>query len=94
MASNSLPKTVVQVIGLGGKMLKGLINYGGELKISQITPEEFETELQALITKERDFNAARTARQSASNVFKPAEEALSGWLTVARNVLAARFGNR
>lgn len=94
MASNSLPKSVVQVIGLAGKMHQGLITYGAELKITQITPEEFETELQALINKEGEFNAARTARQSASNVFKPAEGALSGWLKITRNVLAARFGGR
>jgi hypothetical protein len=94
MASNSLPKTVVQVIGLGGKMHQGLITYGADLKISQITPEEFEAELQTLISKEGVFNAARTARQSASNAFKSADGTLSGWLAVTRNVLAARFGGR
>jgi hypothetical protein len=75
-------------------MYQGLITLGATLKITQITPVEFNTELNALITADGVFNAARTAKQMASNLFKPADVALSDWLQVTRNILAGRFGNR
>lgn len=94
MANNSLPTNSGQLIGLGGKMLAGLTSLGTTLKITQVTPVEFQAELNAFIAGDGDFNAARSAKQAASDAFKPADTALSEWLQVTRNVLAARFGNR
>jgi hypothetical protein len=94
MANNSLPDSSGQLIGLGVKMLAGLTSLGTTLKITQITPAEFEAELNAFVTGDGDFNAARSAKQAASDAFKPADTALSGWLQITRNVLAARFGSR
>jgi hypothetical protein len=91
---NSLPTNASQLIGLGTKMNQGLIILGSALKITQITPAEFAAELNAFIGADGDFNAARSARQSASDVFKPADTALSEWLQTTRNILAARFGSR
>lgn len=94
MASNSLPSNASQLIGLGTKMQQGLITLGAVLKITQITPVEFNAELNAFITANGDYNAARSAKQSASDVFKPADAALSEWLQTTRNILAGRFGSR
>lgn len=94
MASNIIPTSASEIIGLGTKMDQGLITYGTALKITQITAAQFEGELAAFIAANNGFNAARSARQSASDLFKPADEALSDWLQVTRNVLAARFGSR
>lgn len=94
MANLAIPRPVAALILLATKMYQGLITLGTTLKITQITPVEFNTELNALIVADGEFNAARTAKQMASDLFKPADVALSEWLSVARNVLAARFGNR
>lgn len=94
MANNSLPRSVAQVISMATKMHQGLITLGATLKITQITPLQFNAELQAVIVADGDFNAARSAKQTASDAFKPADIALAEWLQVTRNVLAARFGNR
>ncbi len=94
MANNSLPTNAAQLIGLGVKMLAGLTSLGSTLKITQITPAAFQAELNAFVTGNGDFNAARSAKQAAYDAFKPADAALSDWLQTTRNVLAARFGTR
>lgn len=94
MASNSLPKNPSQVIGLGTKMHTGLVDLGQNLGITQITAAGFQAELTQYINTYGAFNAARSARQSASDVFKPAEAAVTEWLLLTRNILAGRFGNR
>jgi len=76
------------------KMLQGLITLGTLLKITQILPAEFKAELDAFVAADGDFNAARTAKQAASDVFKPADSTLTTWLQTTRNILAGRFGNR
>lgn len=72
----------------------GLIIYGSDLKITQITEPDFKAKLDAFITANDGFNAARSARQTVSNLFKQADAALSDFLQTAKNVLAGRFGNR
>ncbi len=73
MANNSLPTNSAQLIGLGVKMLAGLTSLGSTLKITQITPAEFQAELNAFVTGDGDFNAARSAKQAAYDAFKPAD---------------------
>ena len=50
--------------------------------------------MNALIAADGKYNASRSAKQAASDAFKPKDVALSEWLQVTRNILAARFGNR
>jgi hypothetical protein len=94
MARNDIPRNASQVIGLGNKMREGLDKWGTELGITQITPAGFQAELNAFSSAYSDFNAARSARQTASDVSKTADATLSEWLQITRNVLAGRFGNR
>ena len=94
MARNDIPRNASQVIGLGNKMREGLDKYGTELGITQITPAGLQTELNAFSGAYSDFNAARSARQTASDVFKTADATLTEWLQITRNILAGRFGNR
>lgn len=75
-------------------MLAGLTQLGTVLKITQITPAAFQAVLNVFVTADGDYNAARSAKQSASDTFKPADSALTVWLQTTRNVLAARLGNR
>lgn len=83
-----------QLIALAVKMLAGLTSLGSILKITQILPAAFQALLNAFVTADGDFNAARSARQAASDAFKPADTALSEWLQTTRNILAGRFGSR
>ena len=94
MGSNTLPTNAGQIIGLGTNMLAGLNSLGLELGITQITPAGFETKLNAFITCEGDFNAARSAKQAALDTWEATTGALYDWLLVVRTVLAGRFGNR
>src|SRR4051794_25603224 len=94
MANNALPKSVSQAIGLGTRMNQGLITYGSELKITQVSQPDFQADVEALTSFEATFNSARTARQASADAGKPAELALFQWLQSTRNVLAARYGNR
>lgn len=75
-------------------MDRGLITYGSELQITQIPEPRFKSEFDAYVGVNNRFNAARSARQTASDLFKPADTALSEWLQTTRNVLAGRFGSR
>ena len=94
MASNRLPNIPGQTIGLGTNMLAGLNALGLELAITQITPAAFEAKLNAFITCEGNFNACRSERQAALDVWVGATDAVYDWLLVVRTVLAGRFGNR
>ena len=73
-------------------MLAGLNALGALLGITQVTPASFEAELEAFTDALDDYNAKRSSRQSAYNLFHTNETALSDWLSEVRNVLMARFG--
>ena len=75
-------------------MLAGLNALGALLGITQITPASFEAELDAFTDALDVYNAKRSSRQSAYNLFHTNETALSDWLSEVRNVLMARFGER
>ena len=92
--SHELPKTIGQLIELGNKMINGLTVEGQALKITQITAAKFQTALTAFENAENGFNAGRSARQAASDVFQAADSALLEWLGVVKTVLAGRFGQR
>ena len=94
MAGNTLPTTSAQIIGLGTNMLAGLTSLGTTLGITQITAASFQTKLNEFIAADGIFNAARSARQTASDAWTTATSAVGDWLAVTRNVLAGRFGSR
>jgi hypothetical protein len=94
MAGNNIPTNTNQLIGLANKMLTGLSGLGTSLGITQITPEAFQADLNAFTTEESSYIATRSSRQADYNRFHSAEKALTDWLQITRNVLAARFGSR
>lgn len=50
--------------------------------------------MKGFIAQDGSYNAARSARQSASNDNQRAIGVVADWLQVAKNVLTGRFGNR
>ena len=94
MASNALPDNTGQLIELGNHMLAGLTLLGTTLKITQITPAEFEADLTAFINADNDFNTGRSAQQVASEASQAAIAAIAAWLGNVRGVLTASFGPR
>ena len=75
-------------------MLSGLNLLGTTLKITQITPAEFQAYLSAYINADNDFNAGRSSQQEASDVSQAAIAAIGEWLGVVRSVLTGSFGIR
>ena len=92
--SYSLPTNAGLLLGLGNKMYAGLVELGQPLGITQITPPVFQGYLTAFATADNAFNAARSARQAASDTYQSAVGALDEWLAVTKSVLAGRFGLR
>ncbi len=92
--SEKLPTNAGQLLGLGTKMQVGLVELGQSLGITQITPAALQTILNAFATADNSFNAARSARQSASDTYQASMEVLDAWLLTTKNVLAGRFGPR
>ena len=94
MATNKLPTNAGQLIGLGSKMVMGLGKVGPGVPVTMITQAEMQTNLDAFVTAEDGFNAARSATQGASDVYQTALEAVYVWLLAARSVLVPKLGQR
>lgn len=94
MASNALPTNINQFTQLGYNMSSGLVSLGTTLKITQITPAQFQTDLTAFVDADNAFNAARSARKAASEELQTAVTEISDWLSVVRGVLTGVFGPR
>ena len=94
MSSYALPTNSGQLIGLGNKMLGGLTSLGVTLGITQITPAEFAPILATFADQDNAFNAGRSTRQAASDLFQSNAATLTAWLGVVRTVLAGQFGQR
>ena len=92
--SYTLPTNAGLLLGLGNKMHVGLVELGQPLGITQITPAAFQTILNAFSNADNTFNAARSARQVASDTYQEALAVLDEWLLTTKNVLAGRFGVR
>ena len=75
-------------------MRAGLANYGVTLGITQITLSHFQDTLNAFISADGAFNAARSAKQTASDSYHGQLVPVKEWLYLTRNVLAGRLGNR
>ena len=92
--SYTLPTNAGQLLGLGNKMESGLVELGVALDITQITAAEFQTYLTAFSNADNAFNAGRSARQTASDIYQAALVAMDDWLAVTKGVLLGRFGYR
>ena len=94
MATNILPTNSAQIIGLANKMHAGVVQLGAAIPITMVTAAQIQADLNAFITVDTDFNAARSARQAASDAYQAAEGVVYGWLLGVSNMLATRFGTR
>ena len=77
---NSLPGNTSEFIQLGTNMLAGLKALGTTLKITQITPAQFQTDLTAFVNQDNSFNAARSAKQAASDGVLGTVAEIGEWL--------------
>ena len=75
-------------------MVMGLSKVGPGVPVTMITQAEMQTNLDAFVTAEDGFNAARSATQAASDVYQTALEAVYVWLLAARSVLVPKLGQR
>jgi hypothetical protein len=94
MGSNILPTNSGQLIGLGVKMQAGIVSLGTTLKLSLVSAEQFEADLNAFITQDGAFNAQRSARQAASGAFQGSIASVYSWLLGVSNTLATAWGTR
>ena len=94
MANNDIPTNSAQLIGLAQKIHTGIVELGLEIPITMVTAAEVQTDLNAFIAADGNFNAARSARLAASDVFQGRMVTLYEWLLGVSNVLLTRFGTR
>ena len=94
MANNILPTNSAQLIGLAQKMQTGIVQVGAGVPVTMVTAAQLQTELDAFIAVDANFNAARSARLAVSDAYQTATEAVYEWVLAVSNVLASRFGTR
>ena len=94
MASNSLPTNSAQLIGLARKMENGIVKLGAAVPVTMVTAAQMQTDLEAFVKADTDFNAARSARLAVSEVFQAEMETVYRWLLAVSNTLASRFGTK
>ena len=94
MATNSLPTNSAQLIGLGQKMHTGIVQLGTAVPITMLTAAQMQSALDAFVTGDTDFNAARSARLAASEAFQAAGGKVYDWLLAVSNLLATLYGTR
>jgi hypothetical protein len=94
MASNTLPTNSGLLIGLAENMISGINAIGAQVPVTMVTVANMQSALDAFIAADGAFNAARSARQSASDAYQAAIGALYPWLLSVSNVLASYFGTR
>ncbi len=75
-------------------MHSGMVDIGSGVPITMLTPAEFLTALSQFTTEDCGFNAARSARLSASEAFQKTMDTLYIWLLAARKVLAVNLGEQ
>ena len=94
MANNILPTNSAQIIGLAQKMHTGIVQLGVEIPIVMLTAGQIQTDLDAFIAANTNYDAARSARLAVSESFQTQMEAVYEWLLAVSNVLASRYGVR
>lgn len=94
MGSNILPTSAKPLIGLGGKMYKGMLELGPALHLTLITAEQFDANLTEFITQDTAFNAQRSAQLAASVAFQEKMDKVYPWLLGVSNTLATAWGTR
>lgn len=94
MGNYTLPTNSAQLIGLATKNVAGMQALATPLKLTLITTAQMEANLAAFTAQDTAYNAARSARQNASDGFTAAMAAVYPWELAVRSILAARFGTR
>lgn len=94
MGNYTLPTNSAQLIGLATKTVAGMQALATPLGLTLITTAQMEANLAAFTAQDTAFNAARSARQTASDGFTAAMAAVYPWELAVRNILVARFGTR
>ena len=94
MANNILPTNAAQLIGLAQKMHTGVVQLGAAIPVTMVTAAQIQGDLDAFIAVDSDFNAARSARQTASDSYQEATDAVYDWLLAVSNMLATLVGTR
>ena len=94
MGNYNLPTNSGQLIGLGTKMVEGMTALSGPLNLTLITTAQMQANLTAFSTQDGAFNAARSARQTASDGYATALAAVYDWLMGVSNTLATHWGTR
>ena len=92
MAQNALPKNTGALIVLAGQCAAGLTTYATALNITQITAAGLTIDATALQAAMGSFNATRAARTAATVTLHIASAAAKAFLTNARSVLVAHWG--
>jgi hypothetical protein len=75
-------------------MIKGLLELGTTLNLTQVTAPSMQTNLDGYVASESDYNTARSALQAAYVSFHAADAPLTAWLNKAASVLTTFFGKR
>src|SRR2546430_1253110 len=94
MGNYNLPTIPAQLIGLRTKMVEGMTALSAELKLTLISTQQMQANLSAFITQDGAFNAARSAKQTASDGWTAAQGSIYDWLLGVSNMLATHFGTR
>ncbi len=91
---SQIPRTIADLVVLGGEMEQGLVTYGTTLDLKQVDAPQMKAATDALVLADRNFNAARSAQETAYANFHAADSALTGWLGKVTGALSAFFGKR
>ena len=90
--SFQIPTTGAALLALGNKMYQGLVELGVALKMTQMTPAEFQVFVTEFKAADDDFNAGRSAQATASGAYQDALAANDAWLATVKGVLLGAFG--
>ena len=94
MATNNIPTNSADFIGLAKKMIAGVVQQGSTVPVTMVTAAQLQADLNVFKKADGDFNAARSARLEASDLFQKEMVAVYEWLLAVSNVLVPRFGTR
>ena len=94
MGNYNLPTNSGQLIGLGNKMVEGMQALSSTLGLTLISTAQMQANLAAFVAQDSDFNAARSARKTASDAYQAALGDIYNWLLGVSNTLATKWGTR
>ena len=93
MASNPTPDPIGELIAAGEDLHDGLLQHAASCNIKQNTPEDFRTDLDALIEAQNALAAAEGAEPAAYSALRTADSNGKGFIARAIKVLSISLGN-